>query len=103
MVKHERVADSVYFFQSEEYAEVNAGVVIGSEMAAVIDTLPYPEETAEIIRFVEEKHQTPIRYVINTHYHLDHTFGNADFVKLGAAIISHTTCKNNLSEELVIL
>ncbi len=94
MVKHERVADSVYFFQSEEYAEVNAGVVIGSEMAAVIDTLPYPEETAEVIRFVEEKHQIPIRYVINTHYHADHTWGNCFFKN--AEFIAHSKCKENL-------
>lgn len=94
MVKHERVADSVYFFQSEEYAEVNAGVVIGTEMAAIIDTLAYPEETAEIIRFVEQVHQTPIRYVINTHYHADHTWGNCFFKD--AEFIAHSKCKENL-------
>lgn len=38
----------------------------------------------------------PIKYVINTHYHLDHTFGNADFKRLGAAIISHINDSNNL-------
>ncbi|MCK5344809.1 MAG: MBL fold metallo-hydrolase [Candidatus Heimdallarchaeota archaeon] len=94
MVKHERVAESVYFFQSEEYAEVNAGVVIGTEMAAVIDTLAYPEETAAIIKFVEEVHQTPIKYVINTHYHADHTWGNCFFKN--AEFIAHAKCKENL-------
>ncbi len=94
MVKRERVADSVYFFQSEEYAEVNAGVVIGTEMAAVIDTLAYPEETAEMIRFVEKAHQIPVKYVFNTHYHADHTWGNCFF--LDAEFIAHTKCKENL-------
>ncbi|MDA8338045.1 MAG: MBL fold metallo-hydrolase [Nitrospiraceae bacterium] len=37
-----------------------------------------------------------MRYVVNTHYHLDHTFGNADFKRLGAAIISHTNDSKNL-------
>lgn len=96
MIKHERVADSVYFFQSDEYAEVNAGVVIGTEMAAVIDTLAYPEETKEIIRFVEEVHDTPVKYVINTHYHADHSWGNQHFEN--AEFFAHSKCRENLIE-----
>lgn len=38
----------------------------------------------------------PIKYVVNTHYHLDHTFGNSEFAKLGAVIISHTNDSKNL-------
>lgn len=97
MVQQERVADNVYFFQSRIYAEVNAGVVVGPDMAVVIDTLPFPEETLEIRNFIERDLQVPIRYVINTHYHADHTWGNYLFP--GAKIISHTQCRQWLQEK----
>lgn len=97
IAKRERVADNIYFFQSRNYAEVNAGVVVGQEMAVVIDTLPFPEETIEIRNFIEQNLQVPVRYVINTHYHADHSWGNYLFPD--AKIISHTLCRNILEEK----
>jgi glyoxylase-like metal-dependent hydrolase (beta-lactamase superfamily II) len=94
MIQQERVANNVYFFQSRMYAEVNAGVVTSPEMAVVIDTLPLPDETVQLRNFVEQELQIPIRYVINTHYHADHTWGNYLFP--GAKIISHSTCRQLL-------
>ena len=79
MIKHERVSDSVYMFQSTDYAEVTAGAIIGQDMAVVIDTLPYTEETVAIRDFIEQQLKVPVRYVINTHYHADHTWGNHVF------------------------
>lgn len=86
----ERVADKVYFFQSELYAQVTAGVVTGPDMAVVIDTLALPEESLQIRRFVENELRLPIRYVINTHYHADHTWGNSFFPN--AIIVSSKKC-----------
>ena len=51
MVHHERVAENVYAFQSNNYANVNAGVIVGPDMAIVVDTLAFPEETAAIRDF----------------------------------------------------
>ena len=73
MVHRERVADNIYSFQSGNYANVNAGVIIGPDMAIVVDTLPFPEETAAMRDFIEREMQVPVRYLINTHYHADHT------------------------------
>lgn len=89
-LQQERVADRVYFFQSEIYAQVTAGVVTGPDMAVVIDTLALPEESLQIRQFVEEELQVPVRYVINTHYHADHTWGNAVFPD--AIIVAHKKC-----------
>lgn len=97
MIQQERVADNVYFFQSRVYAEVNAGVVAGPDMAVVIDTLPFPEETMIMRDFIEQELQVPVRYVINTHYHADHTWGN--YLFSGAKIISHTLCHQWLKEK----
>ncbi|MBI3159247.1 MAG: MBL fold metallo-hydrolase [Chloroflexi bacterium] len=96
IVQHERIADNVYFFQSTQYAQVTAGVIAGPDMAVVIDTLAYPEETTFIRGFIERELQVPVRYVINTHYHADHSWGTAQFA--GAKILAHTLCHAMLKE-----
>ncbi len=97
MIQQERVADNVYFFQSRVYAEVNAGVIAGPDMAVVIDTLPFPEETMIMRDFIEQELQVPVRYVINTHYHADHTWGT--YLFSGAKVISHSLCHQWLEEK----
>ncbi|GAB4579882.1 MAG: hypothetical protein Fur0022_26210 [Anaerolineales bacterium] len=96
MINHERVADNVFSFQSDVYAQVNAGVVAGPNWAVVIDTLAYPEETLAIREFVEQELKVPVRYVINTHYHADHCWGNVFFP--GAFVISSVLCRKLLAE-----
>jgi len=90
----ERVAHDVYIFTSEAYARVNAGAVVGPEWTVLIDTLPYPEETLEIKDFIQNRLESPIRYLINTHYHADHTLGNHLFPD--AIIVSHELCRELL-------
>ncbi|HMN12959.1 MAG TPA: MBL fold metallo-hydrolase [Bellilinea sp.] len=92
----ERVSDNVYWFQSEIYAQVVAGAVTGPNWAVIIDTLATPEETMEMRDFIQMQLNVPIRYVINTHYHADHSWGNYLFP--GAAIIAHTVCREKLEK-----
>lgn len=87
---HERISDNVYWFQSEIYAQVTAGAVTGQQWAVVIDTLALPEETLQMREFIERELGMPVKYVINTHYHADHSWGNVFFP--GATIIAHTEC-----------
>ncbi|MGB2955437.1 MAG: MBL fold metallo-hydrolase [Anaerolineales bacterium] len=96
MIHRERVADDVYTFQSDVYAQVNAGAVIGQEWAVVIDTLAFPDETLAIREFIEEELKRNVRYVINTHYHADHSWGNCFFP--GAYVLSHALCRKNLEK-----
>lgn len=91
MLHRERVAENVYTFQSDVYAQVNAGAVVGPNWAVVIDTLALPEETIHIRQFIEQELQVPVRYVINTHYHADHTLGNYLFPN--ATILAHALCR----------
>lgn len=93
----ERVSENVFWFQSEVYAQVTAGVIAGPQWAVVIDTLATPEETLSIREFVEHELALQVRYVINTHYHADHTWGNCFFP--GAAIIAHSRCRELLAEK----
>lgn len=94
-MQRERVSDNVYWFQSETYAQVSAGVIAGPEWAVVIDTL-MPQESLEIRAFVEDKLNLPVRYVINTHHHADHCWGNCFFP--GATIIGHALCRQMLTD-----
>ena len=92
----ERVSENVYWFQSEVYAQVTAGAVTGPQWAVVIDTLAMPEETLEMRAYIEEELGVPVRYVINTHYHADHCWGNCFFP--GATILSHSLCRDLLEQ-----
>ena len=92
----ERVSENVFWFQSEVYAQVTAGVVAGPQWAVVIDTLALPDETLSIREFIEHELNVPVRYVINTHYHADHAWGNCFFP--GATVIAHARCRELLEE-----
>jgi len=92
----ERVSENVYWFQSEVYAQVTAGVIVGPQWAVVIDTLALPDETLGMREFIEHELGVQVHYVINTHYHADHTWGNCFFP--GATVISHAKCREYLIE-----
>jgi cyclase len=92
----ERVSENVFWFQSEVYAQVTAGVIVGPQWAVVIDTLALPEETLGMREYIEHELGVQVRYVINTHYHADHTWGNCFFP--GATVISHARCRELLIE-----
>ncbi|NDJ84329.1 MAG: MBL fold metallo-hydrolase [Chloroflexi bacterium] len=89
-MRRERVADDIYVFTSELYAQVTAGAVITPEGAIVIDTLVFPEESKAILHFIEQRLNTKVRYIINTHYHADHTYGTCFFES--ATVVSHALC-----------
>jgi glyoxylase-like metal-dependent hydrolase (beta-lactamase superfamily II) len=90
-MQRERVADDIYVFTSDLYAQVTAGVIVTTDGAVVIDTMVYPEETLLIKRFIETRLGTTIRYVVNTHFHADHTTGTCFFK--GARVVSHARCR----------
>lgn len=89
-MQRERVADDIYVFTSELYAQVTAGAVVTAEGAILIDTLVFPEEARAIKNFLENRLSCPVRYVINTHYHADHTYGTGFFEN--AQVVAHARC-----------
>jgi len=90
----ERISDDIYIFTSRRYAQVKAGAILTKEGAILIDTLFYPDETRAIKDFLEKRLDQTVRYVINTHYHADHTQGTYLFPE--ARVISHTLCREFL-------
>jgi glyoxylase-like metal-dependent hydrolase (beta-lactamase superfamily II) len=86
----ERIAENIYVFTSRLYAQETAGAILTEEGVVLIDTLFFPEETKAIKSFLEDRLGLTIRYLINTHYHADHTQGTYLFPH--AYVISHARC-----------
>ena len=70
-------------------AWVNAGFVIGDDGVAVIDTFMTAETAELLLREIRTRTSLPVRFVINTHYHFDHSGGNGVFAKTGALVLAH--------------
>lgn len=97
-----KIADNVFSYLDVKGASpansfgANAGIVIGRNGIVVIDTLTSAREAKRLIRDIRAVSDKPIKFVINTHYHLDHAFGDSEFEKLGAVIIAHSNSKKDL-------
>lgn len=70
----------------------NAGIVVGNREIAVIDSLVSARQATRFLADIRKISDKPIRYVINTHSHLDHTFGNGIFAGEGAIVVSQERC-----------
>ena len=80
----------------------NAGFIVSSEGVVVIDTLGTPMLGRRVIATIRSITDKPIRYLIVTHNHPDHSYGAAAFAGIdGITIIAHKgTLQYNLSETL---
>jgi cyclase len=67
----------------------NAGFVIGDDGVLVIDTFQDPRPAKAMLAEIRKLTPLPIRFVVNTHYHLDHVNGNDVFAAAGATIVAH--------------
>jgi len=88
--KAERVADGVYYIMGGSHHSV---AIQFNNFVAVIEGPQNEERSLAVIREVERVTNGPIRYLINTHHHFDHSGGLRTYVEHGATIVTHETNK----------
>lgn len=67
----------------------NAGFVIGDDGVLVVDSFFNPDAARALVAEIHRLTPKPIRYLVNAHYHLDHTGGDQVLRDTGAIIIAH--------------
>ncbi|BAQ64885.1 cyclase [Geminocystis sp. NIES-3709] len=84
-IKTTPLKNNIYMLQGEGG---NIAVSVGKDGILMIDS-EYAPLSTKIMAAIEKISDQPIRYLVNTHYHSDHTGGNENFAKAGALIIAH--------------
>jgi glyoxylase-like metal-dependent hydrolase (beta-lactamase superfamily II) len=94
------VAPSVHMLQG---SGGNIGVLVGPDGTLIVDD-QYAPLTDRIVAAIAALTDEPVRYVVNTHWHYDHSGGNENFGRLGAAIVAHENSRvRMLSPQYVLV
>src|SRR5215213_11951135 len=82
-----QIAPDLYFFF--DYSGSNAVFLVTEEGVLLIDTRQHPRQGEELLGLIRKVTDKPIKWVINSHFHGDHNFGNLPFKAAGATFIAH--------------
>ena len=91
-----KVADGLYVLMGGA-AQGNIAVSVGSDGMFLVDSM-YAPMHQKIVDALARIGRQPVRYLVNTHLHGDHTAGNEAFARLGAVIISHENMRKRMPE-----
>jgi glyoxylase-like metal-dependent hydrolase (beta-lactamase superfamily II) len=92
----ERASEDIYIYTSDRYAQVTASLIVSGNTGVLIDTLPFPNETAQIALFARKRCPDGVRFIIYTGHEADHVYGAFLFPR--AEIIAHEKCREVLVE-----
>ncbi len=81
-----QVAPDLYFLF--DFDSSNAAFLVTDESVIVIDTRQHPRDGQDLLDRIRKVTDKPIKWVVNTHFHGDHNYGNSVFKAAGATIIS---------------
>ena len=76
----------------------NIGVSVGDDAVFIIDD-QFAPLTPKILAAIRALTDKPVSFVLNTHWHFDHTGGNENFGKAGALIVAHDNVRKRMSTE----
>ena len=91
-IKTTPVAKGIYMLEG---SGGNIGLVVGDQGAFIIDA-QYAPLTEKIQAAISEITDKPVRILLNTHWHSDHTGGNENFANSGAIIVAHENVRKRL-------
>jgi cyclase len=91
-----RITENVFCILGGE-KKINTGLVIGKNGILMIDSTFSPDHAKQILKIIRSVTQKPVRYLFNTHYHSDHTFGNQVF---STKVVAHRECRNIMTKLL---
>jgi glyoxylase-like metal-dependent hydrolase (beta-lactamase superfamily II) len=94
-IQTEKLADSVYMMTG---AGGNLGVSVGEDGVFVIDD-QFAPLTGKIQAAITKLSTKPVKFVLNTHWHFDHTGGNENLGKAGTVIVAQENVRKRLSKE----
>ncbi len=80
-------------------AGANAGFVIGDDGVAVIDTFENPDAAKQMLAEIGKLTGLPVKFVIDTHYHIDHVAGNQIFQRAGALVFAQRNVRSWIHTE----
>lgn len=91
------IAPGIFYYFGDETQQKSANCtwIVFKDYVLVIDA-NYPWGAEEIIQLIKKTTDKPIKFVFNTHYHHDHSFGNANFVDAGAVVVSTATTAHEM-------
>ena len=93
-----QVADGIYMLTG---SGGNIGVSAGADGVVVIDD-QFAPLTDKILAAIREISDAPLRFVLNTHWHGDHTGGNENMGRAGALLVAHDNVRERLSVDQVL-
>ena len=98
IVNTTKLTDSIYMLTG---SGGNIIVSVGKDGVFMVDD-QFAPLTAKIKEAISKITDQPVKFVINTHWHSDHTGGNENLGELGAIIVSHDNVRKRLSTEQLI-
>jgi len=77
----------------------NSGFIIGDDGVIVVDTFVTADAAKALLAEIQKLTKLPIKFVLNTHYHLDHVAGNGVYAQTGAVIIGQKNLRGWINTE----